>query len=177
MKATSDRVLTAIFCDDIRNEVGNKMSFMGCYQGELFVPSAPMALAKLCVYVTLITPIARPVRSLVFKVLQDDDKELARIEMPNEALQNSHFLIEGSATRAGLNAAMVFSPFLIDKRSILRVLAVTEEGEVVGPRLLVKIQHHIESASLPAVELKPAKPKAKKAPAKKSVVRKPAKKQ
>ncbi len=176
MKSTSDRVLTAIFCDDIRNEVGNKISFMGCYQGELFVPSAPIALAKLCVYVTLMTPIARPVRSLVFKVLQDDDKELARIEIPDEALQNGKLVAEGSATRAGLNAAMVFSPFLIEKSSILRVLAVTEEGEVVGPRLLVKIQPQMESASLSAVEVKPAKPAAKKAAAKKSVVRKPAKK-
>lgn len=176
MKATSDRVLTAIFCDDIRHEVGNKMSFMGCYQGELFVPSAPIALTKLCVYVTLITPIGRPVQSLVFKVLQDDDKELARVEIPDEALQNIKLVAEGSVTRAGLNAAMVFSPFLIEKSSILRVIAVTEEGELVGPRLLVKIQPQMEAASLPAVEVKPAKPAAKKAAAKKSTARKPAKK-
>ena len=176
MKATSDRLLTAIFCDDIRHEVGNKMSFMGCYQGELFVPSAPIALAKLCVYVTLITPIGRPVQSLLFKVLQEDDMELARIELPAEALRNSNFVVEGSATRAGLNAAMVFSPFVIEKSTILRVLAITEEGEVVGPRLLVKVQPQMEAASLTAVEVKQAKPVAKRAAAKKSTARQPAKK-
>jgi hypothetical protein len=176
MKATSDRVLTAIFCDDIRHEVGNKMSFMGCYQGELFLPSAPIALAKFCVYVTLITPIGRPVRSLVFKVLQDDDKELARIELPDEALRNSNFVVEGLATRAGLNAAMVFSPFVIEKSTILRVLAITEEGEVVGPRLLVKVQPQMEAALLTAVEVKQAKPAAQKTAPKKSTARKPAKK-
>ncbi len=177
MKATSDRVLTAIFCDDIRHEVGNKMSFMGCYQGELFVPSAPIALTKFCVYVTLITPIGRPVRSLVFKVLQDDDKELARIELPDEALRNSNVVVEGLATRAGLNAAMVFSPFVIEKSTILRVLAITEEGEVVGPRLLVKVQPQMEAALLTAVEVKQVKqPATQKAAPKKSTARKPAKK-
>ena len=130
MKATSDRVLTAIFCDDIRHEVGNKMSFMGCYQNELFVPTAPIALAKLCVYVTLLTPIARPVRSLRFRVLMDDDRELARVEIPDEAFTNMAVVSEGAATRTSVSAAMMFSPFTIEKGSVLRVLADTDEGEV-----------------------------------------------
>lgn len=172
MKSTSDRVLTAIFCDDIRHEVGNKMSFMGCYQNELFVPMAPIALTKLCVYVTLLTPIARPVRSLRFRVLMDDDKELARVEIPDEAFANRTVVSEGAATRTSVSAAMMFSPFTIEKGSVLRVLADTDEGEVVGPRLLVKIEPQMEAAALPAVDVQPAKPAAKKAAARKSVARK-----
>ncbi len=176
MKSTSDRVLTAIFCDDIRHEVGNKMSFMGCYQNELFVPTAPIALAKLCVYVTLLTPIARPVRSLRFRVLMDDDKELARVEIPDEAFANRTVDSKGAATRTSVSAAMMFSPFTIEKGSVLRVLADTDEGEVVGPRLLVKIEPQMEAAAMPAVDVQPAKPVtksvAKKAAARKSVARK-----
>jgi hypothetical protein len=148
------------------------MSFMGCYQNELFVPTAPIALAKLCVYVTLLTPIARPVRSLRFRVLMDDDRELARVEIPDEAFTNMAVVSEGAATRTSVSAAMMFSPFTIEKGSVLRVLADTDEGEVVGPRLLVKIEPQMEAATLSAVDVQPAKPAAKKAAARKSVARK-----
>lgn len=176
MKATSDRVLTAIFCDDIRHEVGNKLSFMGCYQNELFVPTAPIALAKLCVYVTLLTPIERPLRSLRFRVVVDDGMELAKVEIPDNVFDNLMVMSEGAPTRTSVSAAMMFSPFTIEKGTVLRVLADTEEGEVLGPRLLVKIEPQVQVALPPAVEVKQAKPAAKKAAAKKSIARKPAKK-
>jgi hypothetical protein len=35
------------FCVDIRHEVGRKASFMGFYQGELFVSFVPMMLSGL----------------------------------------------------------------------------------------------------------------------------------
>ncbi len=41
-----------IFCDDLRQEVGNKVSYMGVYQGMMFVPAFPVALPKLCAAVT-----------------------------------------------------------------------------------------------------------------------------
>ena len=62
MKENVDRFVHTIFCDDLRQEVGNKVSFMGCYQGELFVPFVPLLLPKLCVYVTVSTPVERPLR-------------------------------------------------------------------------------------------------------------------
>ncbi len=66
----ADRFVHAIFCDDIRQELGNKVSFMGCYQSELFVPFAPLALPKLCVYVTISTPAERPFKALSIRVDQ-----------------------------------------------------------------------------------------------------------
>ena len=37
-----------IICDDIRTEVGNKISMMGVYQKDIFVPKFPFILPKLC---------------------------------------------------------------------------------------------------------------------------------
>jgi len=37
-----------IICDDIREEVGNKMSFMGVYGPDIFVPSFPFVFPLLC---------------------------------------------------------------------------------------------------------------------------------
>lgn len=139
MKATTDRILTAIYCDDIRHEVGNKMSFMGCYQSELLVPMVPIGLSKLYVYVTVLTPITRPFKSLTLRVVLDDKTELARIEIPAEVLSNLPEVEDSTATRKSISTALMFSPFFIEKASVLRVVADTEEGEIVGPRLLIKV--------------------------------------
>ncbi len=139
MKASSDRILTAIYCDDIRYEMGNKLSFMGCYQGELFVPAAPTILAKLCIHATAWTPIARPFKSLTFRVLIDEQTELARQIVPPEYFVEMPDTPGKTATRINNSAMLVFSPFVIEKPTILRIMADTEEGEISGPRLLIKI--------------------------------------
>ena len=37
-----------IVCDDIRQEVGNKASFIGIYSKYIFIPSVPFIFPKLC---------------------------------------------------------------------------------------------------------------------------------
>jgi hypothetical protein len=163
MKKNTDRYLTVIFCDDIRQEVGNKMSLIGCYQGELIVNSAPTALPKLCALITVTTPKGKPFKSLTIRVVKNDD-EFARLEIPeiglNEVAQNN---VDATATRKSINTALMFAPFVIDKQFALRVLATTEEGEIVGPRLLIKVQS-APSSPRPAQPTKktPVKVKARK---------------
>ena len=99
MKATTDRIATAIFCDDIRQEVGGKMSFMGCYQSELIVPSTPVVLPKLCIMATVTTPIARPFKSLTIKIMIDDKTELAKLESSSVSLQQNSGASDQTATR------------------------------------------------------------------------------
>ena len=58
------RHLEVIFCDDIREEVGNKLSFMGVYSADLTVPVLPIVLNKLCIVVRAITNNSDPFESL-----------------------------------------------------------------------------------------------------------------
>jgi len=159
MKKNDARFLTAIFCDDIRPEVGNKLSFMGCYQSELVVQMAPVALPKLCVFASILTPIERPFKSLMFRVVQDDDVELARIDMPEDGLAGSSQIFDETATRKIISTAIVFSPFAIEKHTMLRLMATTEEGEITGPRLLIKVAAAQEPTVQPAKKTKTAKPR------------------
>jgi len=155
MKKNADRYLTVTFCDDIRHEVGNKMSLIGCYQGELMVETAPTALPKLCALIAATTLKVKPFKTLTIRVIKDD-AELARLEIPEagltEVAQNN---IDATATRKSISTALMFAPFVIDKPSVLRVLATTEEGEMIGPRLLIKVQ------SMPTT-LEPTKPQRKR---------------
>ena len=41
----------AIICDDIRQEIGNKLTFVGTYQDLIFVPKLPFSFPKLCFFV------------------------------------------------------------------------------------------------------------------------------
>lgn len=139
MKSTSDRVLTAIFCDDIRKEVGNKLTFVGCYDSELRVRESPAAIPKLCVFVTLLTPVARRVKWITFRVVQGESKEIARMEIGEDQLQANSPPSEPTATRQAISTALAFSPFLIEGETSICVFAETEEGEITGPRLRIKV--------------------------------------
>ncbi|CAH1208832.1 conserved hypothetical protein [Candidatus Nitrotoga sp. BS] len=159
MKMNDACLITAIFCDDIRQEVGNKLSFMGCYQGELVVQMAPITLPKLCVFASILTPKERPLKSLTLRVVQDVDIELARVDIPKENLTVSSQILDETSTRTILSTAIVFAPFAIEKSTVLRLMATTEEGEITGPRLLVKVAATKESAAQSASKPKTAKPR------------------
>jgi hypothetical protein len=57
---TGKRTVIAQFCDDVRQEIGNKFSLMGCYGTDLYVPAFPFTLPKLCAFVHVRTPRERP---------------------------------------------------------------------------------------------------------------------
>jgi hypothetical protein len=152
MKKNADRNLTAIFCDDIRQEMGNKMSFMGCYHGELNVANAPVALSKLCVFASATTPPDKPFKALTLRIVQSDDIELARLEIPPDQLQQGALIVDPTATRKNVSTAIAFSPFFIEKPTSIRLMAITEEGEIVGPRLLINVAQQSQPSEKPIQE-------------------------
>jgi hypothetical protein len=147
MKQNADRFVNAIFCDDIRQEVGNKVSFMGCYQGELFVPFVPMMLPKLCVQVTISTTVERPIKSLTVR-LDHGVNQLAVIEVPADDFVRFATPAAEDAFQWSVHVGVMLSPFTITEPGELRVVVITEEGEMSGPHLRLKV--------MPAEPLAPA---------------------
>jgi hypothetical protein len=41
----------AIICDDIRQEIGHKLTFVGVYQEQIIVPAFPFTFPKLCFFI------------------------------------------------------------------------------------------------------------------------------
>jgi hypothetical protein len=66
-------LLSVIWCDDIRQELGNKLSFMGVYD-LLVVPSKPVVLPRLAAHITIHRPIDKPFTKCAFKVVKSDDE-------------------------------------------------------------------------------------------------------
>jgi len=149
MKQNADRFVHAIFCDDIRQEMGNKVSFMGCYQGELFVPFVPLMLPKLCVQVTISTTVERPLKALTVR-LDQGANQLAVIEVPADDFARSMPPAPEDATRWSASVGVMLSPFSITEPGEIRIVVVTEEGEMLGPRLRIKVMPQAEAAVAPA---------------------------
>jgi len=70
--------LQVLYCDDIREEMGNKLSLMGVYANDLLVPKLPATISKLCVAVRL----AIPVKS---KLSSDITLEVAKTQKGKKA--------------------------------------------------------------------------------------------
>lgn len=62
-----NRFAYSIFCDDIRHEVNGKLSLIGTYDTQLFVPKFPATISKLCAIVTIITSEDEPFSDIRIK--------------------------------------------------------------------------------------------------------------
>ena len=138
-----ERYLHTIYCDEVRLEVANKQSLMGIYSSDLFVPELPIALPKLCIVVSLVTPIDKPFKELTIRVTKDDET-LIEAPITGEQLNDPQLNIIENAEknnpdqRIGLTLTLMLAPFAIEKECILRVRAVTESGELKGRGLKIK---------------------------------------
>lgn len=80
----SGRYVHTIWCDDIRQEIGNKPSFMGVYSNGIVFSSLPTMLQQLAIYTWIISPLDNPFKKLSLKVVRDDGAVL--VEIPSEEL-------------------------------------------------------------------------------------------
>lgn len=144
MKPDNARFLSAVFCDDIRHELGNKISLMGCYQRELIVhdssPSGIIALPKLCVFATAWTTTEHPFKRFTLHLIQDGQTELGKVEVPVSQPKEESQPTNETASFQQLNALMTFAPFVVDRSMILEIIGRTETGELRGPRLLITVK-------------------------------------
>ena len=84
----TDSFMWTLFCDDVRQEVGNKLSFVGVYGPNLVVPAMPTSLLKLCCVMMVRVPAKKVPKSIEFRVLRDQE-ELFAAEVPEAALHET----------------------------------------------------------------------------------------
>lgn len=133
------RSLSSVFCDDIRQEVGNKYSYMGCYNGQMYVSTIPFTVLKLCVAMHVVTPAKNPFRELKFRVLKGDavlaETEINIAELP--APQMPPVDVAGEDLRMSLTQMFQLQPLLVTEPCVILARAFTEEGVVKGGSLVI----------------------------------------
>lgn len=153
---TVARFVHTIYCDDIRYEIGGKLSLIGCYSSDLIVPRQPQAivLPKLCAQVNVVTPIDSPFELLTLKAYRNDEL-LAEMEVPGIGQSKPDDALLGNAVPARwskVSALMTFSPFEVGEQDgSLRIDAVTESATIrgMGLRLVIRDPHDITGGSIP----------------------------
>jgi len=136
---TGNRIVIAQFCDDVRQEIGNKFSLMGCYGTDLYVPSFPITLPKLCAFVHVRTPREQPFERLTLRLVRGD-------EILSELVANPDKLNAGEAPPdwarwLSMTGILAVAPFHASRACRLRVLADTESGTIESGQFLIDRMH------------------------------------
>ena len=137
-----NRHVQTIFCDDVRQEIGGKCSYIGVYGGEMFVPGFPVSLPKLCLVLRVNSPANEPFRSVKMRILRDEEM-LAEGSINDAQLALAADGFAQSSKKAkkardtSVQAMFVFSPFSLDGPCTIHVWVDTEAGELRGPGLRV----------------------------------------
>jgi len=131
-----------IFCDDIRREIGEKLSFVGTYSGTIVLHNPfPFVFPKFCFFITLVQR----------REILDPNIEI-KIFLPGDTENTPSFSMVGSETSEGavaeqtakeveglplsdqrivvMHAAMVATPLIIKEAGIIHVRAV-RQGELI----------------------------------------------
>ncbi|WP_441347693.1 DUF6941 family protein [Sinimarinibacterium sp. CAU 1509] len=136
--------VTAIFCDDIRTEMGNKLSYMGVYSSDLVVQSMPKTLPKLCVAVTVVTPADELPNTLRILLLRDSSVLVDTGVIRDELTQASEDIAtDPGADSVARNAVSYQFQFVLEHFSIERPcrlrLQVDTDGETMpSPSLNIR---------------------------------------
>lgn len=137
MSKLNSRYIHATFCDDVRNELGGKLSLMGIYQSAMHINSAslPVVLPKICVVIEARAPSNAPFKQLHLRIFLDD-KLLVEGGFSPDQLKPSTNSDMITYTTHGLIVAI--QPFSVETEGFLRVRAETEDGEIkVGSLKLI----------------------------------------
>ncbi len=127
------RFVIATFCDDVRQEVGNKVSLIGCYGSDLIVEGFPAVLPKLFIYVQAVTPLDTMFSNLKLRTDLNGDT-IAELNVPCDLLNKPR----DEAKNFKALAIMSFSPLVITEPSTLKVIAETEDGDFYGGSLWIR---------------------------------------
>lgn len=131
--------LETIFCDDVRTEVGHKISHMGVYGSNFLVQDFPATVPKICVVMLLHLPEDTAARSAAFTVLRNEEEigsSTASIEDARRAAMPPREI--GGVRYLALRFIAQMSPILLEGPCRL-VARAKVDGEIVpGGTLLVE---------------------------------------
>jgi len=141
----------AIYCDDIRQEIGGKHSFMGVYNADLVVLELPTSLLKFCIHVRVQFPVDTIAERLRIKVF-DNETVIAEVSIPDGTIQEARASIMSAAATADSNslafATMIqFTSMQLKEPTSIRVWAIVDDIEIKANGLRVRLPTELERST------------------------------
>lgn len=131
------RVAHCVFCDDVRFEVGNKMSLMGMYQADIIIGARPPTfLPKLVIAVWVISDIDDPIQKMTTIVLGPPNKtEIVRMDIEGMGPTPASFFEDSK--KIIIHQVIPMNNFPITEAGIIEVLLETDRGSFRAGRLRI----------------------------------------
>jgi hypothetical protein len=145
-----------IFCDDIRNEVDGKVSFIGCYHGIMYVNADfPFLIAKFGLAITYMEKMGAydgDVRLRIYFPGDEDDKPSFEGLMPIQDARNAPLNPNPDPSETiyrSIGTNFILSPLVVAKEGLIKVRAYCGDNVVkLGALRVVKGVHApVESAT------------------------------
>jgi hypothetical protein len=127
----------SLFCDDLRQEVGGKLSVMGIYGADMLFPATvefPIAIPKFCILVKYYEAKDAFTNDIIIRVfLPGDTKQTPMVALP---IQRAHLppdagapypLDEDQERIFNLTVPLTMAPFQIKQEGFVKVRAVVGE--------------------------------------------------
>lgn len=141
---------TSIFCDDIRHEQNGKISLMGIYNGEMYVPAFPITLPKICSYFELRVPPDVDVNlDAILTVMKGPDKiNSITITIPSKGPEVRIMSHGKPCVHMRAVGAMEFPSITFTEPTLLEVIAQIDGKTVIAGRLWITTFPEDESQML-----------------------------
>jgi hypothetical protein len=142
------RVGHCVFCDDIRMEIGNKMSLMGVYSGViLFSGPPPAVMPKFGIVTWIISDRDDVPTKLAISIIAPDGTELAKMEQNDAQLLIPSFH-EEDVTKGMLRALIQVTNLPFNTEGLLEVIADTGRETFRAGRLRIRFNVPLEEMGL-----------------------------
>lgn len=126
--------LWTIFCDDIRQEAGHKLSYMGVYGPNLIVPVYPTKVPRLCCVFSLRLPAGANPRLIIFRLFQDDVAiSVARMQATGGRRLIPEEAAKGPVVTVG--SVMQVTDLEVSRRALLTTRVEVDGKELPGSQL------------------------------------------
>ncbi|MFD3301947.1 DUF6941 family protein [Aquipseudomonas alcaligenes] len=137
-----NRHASVIYCDDIRYEIGGKVTYVGTYGDAMFLKEFPATIPKLWISIRVVTPSQEPFKEIRVAVFQDDCliAETTASPDPTQPLPTptSEEVIHAQTG----TFVYCISPLVLEHECIIRVRVFEDDTEVIRGNAL-----HIKQAT------------------------------
>lgn len=140
-----------VFCDDIRHELGGKISLIGIYQREIIVREFPVTLPKLCMVITINEKVSSDGQRQI-KVIFEPDGPISETEtvlldlgysLPDEVVKEEpeEFLMRSKRLE------LVAAPFKLERPGQIKVRMYHNEDEIRLGAILIKLDEEVNDGA------------------------------
>jgi hypothetical protein len=139
--------METIYCDDVRVEVGNKLSYIGVYGSNLLFNELPAVLPKLCVVMSLYLPEDTKAKSVTFSLF-NNEQTVGRSTVSIDAVRNASMPPRELGTTRYLSIRFIaqIAPLQVDAACRLKARADVDGQAVQGGTLVVEKAGQSEAA-------------------------------